>query len=357
MSDTNPDIRPVRPGEELPLEPLSRFLQTNLPDFSGNLEVLQFPHGHSNLTYLLRSGDRQYVLRRPPFGNKVKSAHDMGREFRVLAPLSRVYPPAPRPLAACDDESVIGAPFYVMEYRAGLILRRDWPKSLPADPQLLRRMCESLVDQLAELHRVDVRAAGLQELGKPEGYVSRQIQGWTKRYHDAKTDDIPEMDQIADWLAANLPPESPPSLIHNDFKFDNVVFDPRAPEKIVAVLDWEMTTLGDPLMDLGTTLGYWAESGEQEILGESIVGPTCLPGALTRREVVARYSERTGLRPASFNFYFIYGLFKIAVIVQQIYVRYVRGFTQDPRFANLNDRVRRLAVQAARAIQAGPDSL
>ena len=352
-----PDIRPVRPGEELPLEPLTRFLREHLPGFEGTLEVLQFPHGHSNLTYLLRSGEYQWVLRRPPFGNKVKSAHDMGREYRVLSRLSRVYPAAPRPLAASDDESILGAPFYVMEYRSGLILRREWPQSLPNDPQLLRRMCESLVDQLAELHRVDVSAAGLQELGKPEGYVARQVQGWTKRYHDARTDDVPEMDRIAEWLAANMPPESGASLIHNDFKFDNVVFDPKSPERIVAILDWEMTTLGDPLMDLGTTLGYWAEAGEQEILGESIVGPTCLPGALTRREVVARYAERTGKQPESFNFYFIYGLFKIAVIVQQIYVRYVRGFTQDPRFAQLNDRVRRLAIQGCRAIDAGPESL
>lgn len=352
-----PDIRPVRPGEELPLEPLTRFLREHLPGFEGTLEVLQFPHGHSNLTYLLRSGEYQWVLRRPPFGNKVKSAHDMGREYRVLSRLSRVYPAAPRPLAASDDESILGAPFYVMEYRSGLILRREWPQSLPNDSQLLRRMCESLVDQLAELHRVDVSAAGLQELGKPEGYVARQVQGWTKRYHDARTDDVPEMDRIPEWLAANMPPESGASLIHNDFKFDNVVFDPKSPERIVAILDWEMTTLGDPLMDLGTTLGYWAEAGEQEILGESIVGPTCLPGALTRREVVARYAERTGKQPESFNFYFIYGLFKIAVIVQQIYVRYVRGFTQDPRFAQLNDRVRRLAIQGCRAIDAGPESL
>lgn len=357
MAETHSDIRPVRSGEELPLEALTQFLQQHLPGFSGDLEILQFPHGHSNLTYLLRSGTQQWVLRRPPFGNKVKSAHDMGREYRVLSQLSRVYPPAPKPLAACEDDSVMGAPFYVMEYRSGLIVRREWPKSLPNDPQLLRRMCESLVDQLAELHRVDVQGAGLSELGKPEGYVTRQVQGWTKRYFDAKTDEIPEMEEVAAWLSANMPAESGASLIHNDFKFDNVVFDPAAPERILAILDWEMTTLGDPLMDLGTTLGYWAEAGEQEILGESIVGPTCLPGALTRKEVVARYAERTGRRPESFNFYFIYGLFKIAVIVQQIYVRYVRGFTQDPRFAQLNDRVRRLASQARLAIESGPESL
>jgi len=357
MTSTPSDIRPVRPGEELPLGALTEFLRKQLPEFSGELEVLQFPHGHSNLTYFLRSGEKQWVLRRPPFGNKVKSAHDMGREYRVLSALSRVYPAAPRPLAACEDEGVMGAPFYVMEYRSGLILRREWPKSLPNDPQLLRRMCESLVDQLAELHQVDVQQAGLGELGKPEGYVARQIQGWTKRYQDAWTDEIPEIEAVAKWLAEQMPAESGASLIHNDFKFDNVVFDPECPDRIVAILDWEMTTLGDPLMDLGTTLGYWAEAGEQEILGDSIVGPTILPGALTRREVVARYAERTGREPASFNYYFIYGLFKIAVIVQQIYVRYVRGFTQDPRFAQLNDRVRRLAIQASRAIQAGPNSL
>ena len=279
----------------------------------------------------------------------------MGREFRVLAPLSRVYPPAPRPLAACDDESVIGAPFYVMEYRAGLILRRDWPKSLPADPQLLRRMCESLVDQLAELHRVDVRAAGLQELGKPEGYVTRQIQCWTKRYHDAKTDDIPEMDRIADWLAANLPPESPPSLIHNDFKYDNLVLDAGDLTRIVGVLDWEMATVGDPLMDLATALSYWIQEDDPPALQTYTFGPTNAPGSPKRAELLELYAKkRPGIVPDDMRFYFVFALFKNAVVAQQIYARFKRGATKDERFGMMIFGVKILAETARGIIDGAP---
>ncbi len=269
----------VRPGEELDVPRLTAFLRDHIATFSGKLEVLQFPHGHSNLTYLLRSGSEEWVLRRPPFGNQVKSAHDMGREYRVLSGLSLIFSPAPRPLVYCEDESVLGAPFYVMERRRGLILRREWPPELPRNPELLRQMCGSLIDALADLHEINPRDAGLADFGKPEGYVQRQIEGWTKRYRAAQTDQVPEMEAVAEWLAARMPAESGASLIHNDFKFDNVAFDPHIPQQISTIFDWEMATIGDPLMDLGTTLGYWVEASEIEQLSASFVGPTWLPGA------------------------------------------------------------------------------
>jgi aminoglycoside phosphotransferase (APT) family kinase protein len=344
------ETRPVRQGEELDSTKLAEFLRAHTPNVHGELTVRQFPHGHSNLTYLIRCGERDWVLRRPPFGNLVKSAHDMGREYRVLSGLSKVFAPAPRPLVFCDDEAVLGAPFYVMERRHGIILRRDWPAELPQDPQLLRQMCGSLIETLADLHAINPADANLSDFGRPDGYVRRQVEGWTKRYRDAQTEQIPDMDAAADWLANRIPPESGTSLIHNDFKFDNVAFDPGSPAKVSTVFDWEMATVGDPLMDLGTTLGYWVEAAETAQLTASFIGPTWMPGALTRRELVERYAERRGLGSCDMRYYHVFGLFKIAVIVQQIYVRFARGSTNDARFASLDACVRQLARQSARAL-------
>jgi aminoglycoside phosphotransferase (APT) family kinase protein len=342
---------PVRSGEELPLEPLAAYLYTHLPSTGGPLVVEQFPHGYSNLTYLLRLGDTELILRRPPFGNQVKSAHDMGREHRILSRLCDVYPPAPRPVLYCDDEAVIGAPFYLMERRRGLILRKTLPAGLTIGPDLARRLSCALVDNLAALHAIDYQAAGLADLGKPSGYVERQVTGWTKRYTQAQTGDVPAMNSLARWLADNLPAESGTAIIHNDYKYDNVMLDAADPTRIVAVLDWEMATLGDPLMDLGTTLGYWVEPGDPEPLRQAAFGPTALPGSLTRSEVVARYEQQTGRPIPNPLFYYCFGLFKLAVIVQQIYARYVRGHTTDPRFAHLDQLVTLLAHQADRALQ------
>jgi aminoglycoside phosphotransferase (APT) family kinase protein len=350
MSMQAEEARPVRQGEELDVSKLATFLREHVPNSASELTVLQFPHGHSNLTYLVRSGDEEWVLRRPPFGNRVKSAHDMGREYRVLSGLSRVFSPAPRPLVFCEDESVLGAPFYVMERRRGMILRREWPPELPRDPELLRQMCGSLIDTLAELHEIIPSEAGLSDFGKPEGYVRRQVEGWTKRYRDAQTEQVPEMEAAAEWLGSRIPPESGTSLIHNDFKFDNVAFDPGCLSKVSTVFDWEMATIGDPLMDLGTSLGYWVEASEIGQLTASFVGPTWLPGALTRDELVERYAQRRGLGSCDMRYYHVFGLFKIAVIVQQIYVRFARGFTSDPRFENLDACVRQLARQAVHVI-------
>jgi len=323
--------RPVRAGEELDAERLRSYLAGRLRAAPGPLEILQFPHGHSNLTYLLRLGGEEYVLRRPPFANRVKSAHDMGREYRVLEPLCRVYEPAPCPVLFCDDESVIGAPFYVMQRRRGVVFRgADAPP-----PDTLRVVSESLVDNLARLHAVDYRAAGLGDLGHPGGYVERQVSGWTKRYLDAQTDELPDLEAVGAWLAANRPADSGAAVIHNDYKFDNLLLDPADPSRVEAVLDWEMATVGDPLMDLGTTLGYWVEPGDPEPLQKLVTGPTIEPGCLTRRGVVERYERATGRAVDRPLFYYAFGLFKVAVIAQQIFARHARGATADPRFAGL----------------------
>jgi aminoglycoside phosphotransferase (APT) family kinase protein len=341
----------VRAGEELPAA-LEGYLREHLEGASGPFAVEQFASGHSNLTYLLRLGAAEWVLRRPPFGNQVKSAHDMGREFRVLSKLCKVYPPAPRPVLYCDDLGILGAPFYVMERRRGVVLRRQLPPGRVIDPATARRLSTQLIDNLALLHGLDYRAAGLGDLGRPEGYVTRQVTGWTERYARARTNDLPAVDRVAGWLAERLPPESGAALVHNDYKYDNLVLDPDDLTQIIAVLDWEMATVGDPLMDLGTTLGYWVEASDPLPLQRAAFGPTALPGSLTRRELAERYAERTGRDLSDVLYFYVFGLFKIAVIIQQIYARYVRGHTRDPRFAQLNNLVAELAGQADQAIAA-----
>ena len=272
----------IRAGEELPVERLEEYLQKTLPAGSGVVSIGQFPHGHSNLTYLVKFGEQEMVLRRPPFGNQVATAHDMGREYRILSKLNAVYPPAPRPLLYCDDLSIIDCPFYLMERRHGLILRKTLPEGLSIDADTAHRMSQALIDNLAALHAIDYQAAGLAEMGKPDGYVQRQVAGWSKRYVGAQTSDVPSMDRVSKWLQENIPPETPATVIHNDYKYDNVMLDTNDLTKIIAVLDWEMSTIGDPLMDLGMTLGYWVEATDPVALQKSAFGPTHLPGSLTR---------------------------------------------------------------------------
>jgi aminoglycoside phosphotransferase (APT) family kinase protein len=275
----------------------------------------------------------------------------MGREFRVLSRLSTVYAPAPRPYVYCEDESVIGSPFYLMERRRGLVVRKRLPPEISVGAETARRLSTALIDNLALLHSLDPQAAGLGDLGKPEGYVRRQVTGWANRYAQARTQDVPAMERIAGWLNDHTPPEAGAAIIHNDYKYDNLVLSVEDPTKIVAVLDWEMATLGDPLMDLGTTLGYWVEAGDPEDLRLAAMGPTGLAGSLTRGELVERYAEKTGRPVSNALFYYCFGLFKIAVIVQQIYARFVRGHTQDPRFARLDQLIAILARQADVALQ------
>jgi aminoglycoside phosphotransferase (APT) family kinase protein len=346
--------RRVREGEQLDAARLLAYLRAHLPGVEGPLEVEQFPAGYSNLTYLLRARDgREFVLRRPPVGSKVRTAHDMGREFFILSRLRPVYAKVPRALLYCDDASVIGAPFYLMERVRGVILRAQPPDGVELSPTVMRRLSELFVENLAEIHAVDYAAAGLGELGRPEGYVRRQVEGWTKRLHDARTDEMPEIERLARWLADNAPAESGAALIHNDYKYDNVVFAPGGLASVVAVLDWEMATVGDPLMDLGTALGYWVDADDPAEWRQMGFGLTALPGGLTRRELVERYARLTGRDAGAAVFYFACGLLKIAGIVQQIYYRYRQGLTRDPRFAGLGALVRACGTLGLRAVEKG----
>jgi aminoglycoside phosphotransferase (APT) family kinase protein len=350
---------PVRRGEELPTDELGAWLRRRLDeagipvDAGAPLVVEQFPSGWSNLTYLLRLGDVELVLRRPPVGNVVASAHDMSREHRVLSRLSRVWPLAPRPFLYCEDPGVLGVPFYVMERRRGLILRHTVPPGVELPPRRARALSEAMIDGLASLHRLDYAAAGLGDLGRPEGYAERQLFGWSERYRRAATDEHPHLDAVIGWLGEHVPAGGGAALVHNDYKYDNLVLDPQDPTRLLAVLDWEMATVGDPLLDLGTTLGYWVEPGDPEPLQVLAMGPTALPGSLTRRELAERYAEATGADLGDLLPYYVFGLFKIAVIVQQIYARYRAGKTTDPRFAGLADVVGLYGMLAAGAIEAG----
>lgn len=361
MKDWIDRAAPTRSGEELDLEALEAYLLEHLQEAEGETEgplsVDQFPSGYSNLTYLLRLGDRELVLRRPPFGNRVATAHDMEREHRVLSGLTRVYPPAPEPYLYCADESVIGAPFYVMERRRGIVLRRELPPGLELDPPTARSLSESLIDGLAQLHLLDPEDAGLGDMGKPEGYVERQVRGWAKRYERARTDDWPAFEAAGEWLLETMSDHvSDPAdaaVIHNDYKYDNVLLDPDDLTRIVAVLDWEMCTVGDPLMDLGTSLAYWVQADDPEPFRRAAFGPTWVPGSLTRAELATRYAEATGREPGDLTFYVVYGLFKLGGIVQQIYYRYDRGHTKDPRFAELNQLVGLLGEVALGMVRSG----
>ncbi len=347
--------RPPRPGEDLPADRLAAFLAAALPELRAELVVEQFPSGHSNLTYLLRLGDHEVVLRRPPFGNRVKTAHDMAREYRVLTALHPVYP-VPKPVLFCADADVLGAPFYLMERQRGVILRRELPPGLELSPVLASRLAQSAIDQLAALHRLEPAAVGLADLGQPAGYLERQVHGWIRRYQDAQTDSWVEVDQVIAWLFDRLPNlatgerESPPAIVHNDFKYDNLVLDPTDLTRIVAVLDWEMCTVGHPLLDLGTFLAYWVEADDDPRLRAAAFGPTAIPGSWTRKQLVERYLELTGREVADPTFCYCFGLFKLAVIVQQIYYRFFKGHTDDPRFAPLNHLVGLLGQVAAAAI-------
>jgi aminoglycoside phosphotransferase (APT) family kinase protein len=344
----------MRDEERLDPSRIAPFVRRALPDAAGPITILQFPNGHSNLTYLLRIGDREVVLRRPPFGVKVKTAHDMRREFDILSALEGVYARAPKPIAFCDDESLVGAKFYLMERVRGVILRSDAPPpGIAFSPQLLRDVSTALVDNLVDLHAVEVSRPPLCTMGRPQGYVARQVTGWTERYRNAKTEEVPGIDAVAAWLSGNMPKESGAAVIHNDYKYDNVVLDPDALSRVVSVLDWEMATIGDPLMDLGTFLGYWGDSDDPDELRVRAYGPTSLPGNLSRVQIVERYARQSGRAVADILFYYVFALFKIAVILQQIYKRYVEGHTHDPRFATLGHRVRLLSQQAERALERG----
>jgi aminoglycoside phosphotransferase (APT) family kinase protein len=339
----------VRQGEELDLKAVESFLKDNIPGLSGSLALEQFPSGYSNLTYLIRVGSRELVLRRPPYGRKAKTAHDMGREFRILTALKPVFPYCPSPLVYEEDESVLGCPFYVMERIRGIILRKDLPPGLAFSKTQMRSLCENLLQVHHELHSIDYKGIGLAGFGKPEGYVTRQVEGWSERYRAARTPDAPSFEGVMQWLHDRMPPDFPkPAVIHNDFKFDNVVLNPENPLEIIGVLDWEMATIGDPLMDLGSSLGYWIQNDDPPDLLAARRLPTHLPGALSRAELAQRYADRAGITIDAFEFYVCFGFFRLAVIAQQIYYRFYHGQTGDKRFKQLISSVNILERAALR---------
>ena len=298
--------REIRQGEELDERSLQQYLESQFQQTAG-LKTAQFPSGFSNLTYLIEYGENDYVLRRPPFGANVKSGHDMSREFRVLTALSEPFGKVPRPILFCDDESVIGAPFYLMERIHGIILRGKIPTDKRPSQTLMSYIANSSIETLCDLHRIDLDSHGLESLGKPDGYVSRQIEGWAKRYRKSQTDEIARMEEVSAWLNENQPSQSGSALIHNDFKYDNLILNPGNPAEVLAVLDWEMATIGDPLMDLGTTLGYWVEKGDPEVLIKLSLSPTHWPGNPTRMEVAQQYASIVDCNLDHLVFYYVQG--------------------------------------------------
>jgi aminoglycoside phosphotransferase (APT) family kinase protein len=347
------DTRDIRSGEQLDWPALVAWLRERLPacdvaglDVNRGPEVAQFPGGHSNLTYLIRFGDVDIVVRRPPLGPVAPTAHDMAREFRWLSAMHRVFPLAPRPYLLCEDATVIGSVFYAMERRRGLVVRAEEPPIL-SNPAARRRVSEAMIDTLAGLHAIDVQAQGLGALGKPAGFVERQVRGWTERWHRSQTSPVPEMDALAAWLRDHLPGDpAAPSVVHGDFKLDNVMLDPEDVGRIVAVFDWEMSALGDPLVDLGILLAYWGPTAPPE-QRDALTTVTDRPGYLTKDEMVARYAARSRRDVARIRYYETFAVFKIAVVIQQIYYRYVQGQTADSRFATFDSRVAYLARHAA----------
>ncbi len=341
------DTASVRIGEELDTAALSAYLTGKIRGVEGGVTVSQFPGGHSNLTYLLTAGSYEYVLRRAPFGPVAPKAHDMAREYMVLAAVSPHFPEAPSVYHLCDDPAILGAVFFLMERRRGVILRDEIPSGIQAQPDHGSRISEAFIDCLARMHSVDIEKTGLVSLGKPAGFVERQVRGWADRWNRAKTEDLPEMDHVIRWLADRLPATTGATLVHNDYKLDNVMLGEGVADRIEAVLDWEMTTVGDPLADVGLTLCYWAWANAPDVRTAGIPGITSQPGWYTRDEFIARYAAKTGRDLSGIGYYEVLGVFKLAVIIQQIYYRFWRGQTNDERFRGFGERTRGLVHLAA----------
>ena len=348
MEKTLKDTIPVRVGEELDVEKLTRFLRDTFEDLpEGQLRIRQFGSGLSNLTYALELGEWEAVLRRPPLGPIAPKAHDMKREFAVLSALHPVFPTAPKPLVFSDDLSILGSPFFVMERRHGVVLDTSFPEGTVGTEQLARKLSEMMVDKLVELHSIDYTQTELAKMVKPDGFLERQVHGWIGRYERAKTDDISEVSQLTSWLQQNIPDSSAPTIIHYDYKLNNTMFSHDYSE-ITGLFDWEMTTVGDPLADVGAAMSYWREATDPEMLLNSHgkAELTIEKGFFTRDEFIARYAEKSGRDVSQIHYYVTFAYFKLAVICQQIYYRYKNGQTKDPRFAHLDKFVHALIYHA-----------
>lgn len=348
------DTAPVRPGEELNLTGLAACLRGSIEGAENGISARQFPGGHSNLTYLLRIGEREYVLRRGPLGPVAPKAHDMAREFHVLQALHPHFPEAPDVYLLCEDAGVLGAVFFLMERRQGIILRDQIPAEVSCLPDYPRRISEAFIQCLARLHGLNLEMTGLASLGKPQGFLQRQVQGWQERWNRAKTEDNPQIEQVVRWLAERMPPSPAPAVVHNDFKLDNIMLASGGADEIAAVLDWEMATVGDPLADLGLTLCYWCWASAPSLRARALPSLTSQPGWYTRDQMVARYAELTGRDLTHIAWYEVLGIFKLAVILQQIYFRFQRGQTQDQRFRDFGDRVRGISQLALSLMENSP---
>ena len=344
------DTITVRPDERFDESRLSEYLRGKLEGSEKALNVRQFSGGAANLTYLLDYGVCEYVLRRPPLGPVAPSSHDMTREFKVLSVLHKAFPYAPQAFLLCVDPNVIGSPFFIMDRRQGVVIRKNLPKEFSNTPEAPLSISKALIDVLAQFHKVDYKALGLRELGKPEGFISRQVNGWYTRWGEAKHQEMAEMDEIYAWLKNNIPDSKHYSLVHNDYKLDNIMFSKNNPKEVVAVFDWDMCTLGDPLSDLGSLLSYWSEPTDPEFLRKAAMMPS-ENGFLLRNELLERYSKMIDRDISNIKFYHVLGLFRVIGIVAQIYIRYLKGQTQDKRFAVFGDLIPFLAESALNLIQ------
>jgi len=350
----NDEAKEIRSGEELDLLSLEVFLNKNLQNYGKIIGIKQFPGGYSNLTYLILTENKNYVLRKPPKGAKaIKGGHNMHREFEILESLTKAgFDKVPKPIFYSADESVLASEFYLMEKLEGTILRNSEFKKQKEflSPELMAKLSLQICETQAELHKIEIENTPLRNIGKPEGYIARQVNGWHERYLNAKTDEIETELLVFNWLIDNMPQEIKPTLLHNDFKYDNVIFDLEN-QKILAILDWEMATIGDPRMDIGTSISYWCEAGDGDF--EKNFNLSWLPGNFTREEYVTQYQKiNPEIDLSNILYFYVFGLFKNAIIIQQIYARYKKGLTQDPRFANLILGVKALMLKSYKSILA-----
>ena len=352
MSEANPTVA-VRAGEELDIKAVDEALKQAMPELSGAPKVSQYASGASNLTYALEYPNMALVLRRPPFGDKPKSGHDMFREYRVMSALEGRIP-VPKTVYYTDDTDIIGAEFYVMERSDGHLIHTEIPQEWNWTKTETAKLCETFFSTFVDMHQVDFKAAGLGDFGRPEGYVSRQILGWNHRFEASWTQDIPKFEDVQQWLVDNMPSfESAAAIIHGDYRIDNCILNQADPTKIEAILDWEISALGDPLMDLGNTLAYWIEASDPDFMKKTVRQPSMAPGMMSRQDIVDFYTARTGYKIPNIQYYYVYGIWRLAVIVQQIYSRFYKGQTDNPRFKDFGQLAQALGSLAQYKIKTG----
>jgi len=347
----------TQPPAGIHLDNVSRFFHAHVHGGQCPLTFELISGGRSNLTYLVRGGGQEWVLRRPPLGHVLPTAHDMAREYRVLSALANTDVPAPRPIALCEDPSVNDMPFYVMQYCPGVVLAQDIPPGYAPTPEDRRRISEALVDTLVRLHAVDYHAVGLDGFGKPEGYLERQVRRWSEQWQRSQTSELPEIDELIRRLRAALPQSPAPTIVHGDYRLGNMALDPADPGRVAAIFDWEMATLGDPLADLGYTLIYWTDATDPPASGG--VGTagsfTVAPGFFTRAQIIAEYARRSGRDVEAVDFYQVLALYKLAVISEGIYARYLQGKTLGEGFEGMSRSADALARRALSIADASND--